>query len=58
MSEKDVNEFVESLSSEQFTNIGKFFETMPKLRHVIQVTNPNTKIKGEILLEGLQSFLV
>jgi len=58
MSEKDVNEFVESLSAEQFTNITKFFETMPKLRHVIQVTNPNTKIKGEILLEGLQSFLV
>ena len=39
-------------------NLRKFFETMPKLRHVIQVTNPNTKIKGEILLEGLQSFLV
>ena len=58
MSEKDINDFVESLSTEQFKNIGKFFETMPKLRHVIQVTNPKTKVKGEILLEGLQSFLV
>ena len=58
MSEKDINDFVESLSTEQFKNIGKFFETMPKLRHVIQVTNPKTKVKGELLLEGLQSFLV
>ena len=34
-----------------------FFETMPKLRHVVEVENPKTKIKSEILLEGLQNFL-
>jgi hypothetical protein len=36
----------------------KFFQTMPKLRHIIDVTNPKTKKKGEVLLEGLESFLV
>jgi hypothetical protein len=30
---------------------------MPKLRHVINVTNPKTKKKNEIVVEGLQSFL-
>jgi hypothetical protein len=35
----------------------KFFETMPKVRHIIDVVNPKTKKKGEVLLEGLESFL-
>jgi hypothetical protein len=30
---------------------------MPKIRHVIDVTNPKTKVKSEVLLEGLESFL-
>ena len=38
-------------------NLMEFFEGMPKLRHVIQVTNPKTKKKGEVVVEGLQSFL-
>jgi hypothetical protein len=58
LSEKDTNEFMDSLSTSQFTSISKFFDSMPKLRHVIKVTNPNTKVEGEVLLEGLQSFLV
>ena len=58
LSEKDINEFMDSLSTPQFTSISKFFDSMPKLRHVIKVTNPNTKVEGEVLLEGLQSFLV
>ena len=48
----------EYLYTEQFQDVQKFFETMPKLRHVIEVTNPKTKVQGEVLLEGLQSFLV
>jgi len=58
ISEKDINEFIESLNTEQFERVANFFKTMPKLRHVVEVTNPKTKVKGEILLEGLQSFLV
>jgi len=55
---KELNEFVESLNSKQFKDVEKFFETMPKLSHKIKVTNPNTKVESEILLEGLQSFFV
>ena len=57
ISKKDLTDFIDSLDTEQFNKILKFFETMPKLRHVIEVTNPKTKVTSEILLEGLDSFL-
>ena len=53
---KEVNEFLESMNSSQFKGVEKFFETMPKLSHTIKVTNPKTKVKSEVVLEGLASF--
>ena len=41
---------------EQFKDIEKFFETMPKLSHKIKVTNPKTEVENEVVLEGLASF--
>ena len=55
-SKKDLKVFLESLTSEQFLKVQKFFETMPRLRHKIEVTNPKTKKKNEVTLEGLQAF--
>jgi len=57
ITDKDIEEFVEQLNTEQFENVINFFNTMPRLRHVVDVTNPKTKVKSEVLLEGLQSFL-
>ena len=56
MSEKDLEEFIDSLTGEQFEKVGEFFETMPKVQHAIEVTNPKTKKKGEVVIEGIQSF--
>jgi len=53
---KEVKEFLESMNSSQFKDIEKFFETMPKLQHTIDVTNPKTKVKSKVVLEGLASF--
>ena len=53
---KELSQFVESLNSNQFKEIETFFETMPKLSHVVKVINPNTKKENEIVLEGLQNF--
>jgi hypothetical protein len=53
---KELTDFLESLSSKQFKKIEKFFETMPKLSHTIEVTNPNTGVENKIVLEGLTSF--
>ena len=53
---KELTNFVESLNSSQFKEVEKFFETMPKLSHTVKVTNPNTGIESEIVIEGLQNF--
>ena len=53
---KEKMEFIESLSHSQFEKIQNFFETMPALKHEIKVTNPNTKVKSTVVLQGIQSF--
>ena len=53
---KEVNEFLESMNSNQFKEIETFFTTMPKLSHTINVKNPKTKVESEVVLEGLASF--
>jgi hypothetical protein len=53
---KELSEFLEQLNTKQFKEIETFFTTMPKLSHTIKVTNPNTKVKSDIVLEGLASF--
>ena len=54
--DKDMNEFLENLTQDQFAKVQKFFTTMPRLKHVIKVTNPKTKKKGTVTLQGMQSF--
>jgi hypothetical protein len=56
VTKKEVIEFLESMNSSQFKDIEKFFETMPKLSHKIQIKNPKTGIESEVALEGLASF--
>tara|TARA_B100002019_G_scaffold8236_1_gene6536 strand:- start:1139 stop:1858 length:720 start_codon:yes stop_codon:yes gene_type:complete len=53
---KELKEWVESLTSEQFQKIEKFFDTMPKLKHTLKVTNPKTNKENTIELEGLTDF--
>ena len=56
INEDELNDFIDSMTNDQLQLIMDFFDTMPKLRHVIKVTNPNTKVENEIVLEGLSSF--
>ena len=53
---KELKTFLESLTSEQFKKIQNFFETMPRLRHTIEIENPKTKVMNSVTLEGLQAF--
>ena len=53
---KEMKEFIEQLSSKQFKEIEKFFETMPKMSHTVKVTNPETGVESDVVLEGLASF--
>jgi len=56
ISKKELDEFIDSMSTENFEQVTNFFNTMPKLRHEIEVKNPKTKKKNKIPIEGLQSF--
>ena len=67
--EKEMVDFLESLTDEQFQKLSKFFETSPALRHEVEL-HCKHKVKGKgkekkecgykekITLEGLNSFFV
>ena len=58
ITDKELDEFIDSMSAENFEQVTNFFNTMPKLIHVVEVKNPKTKKKSEVPIEGLQSFFV
>ena len=53
---KELIEFFDQMNSKQFMMIQEFFEKMPKLQHTVKVTNPNTGVESDVVLEGLASF--
>lgn len=53
---KELIEWLNTFDSNQFKKIELFFDTMPKLSHILKVKNPKTKVDNEIVLEGLSSF--
>ena len=53
---KELIDFIEQLSSQQFKDLQKFFDTMPRLKHTIIVENPKTKVKNTVVLNGLNDF--
>jgi citrate lyase gamma subunit len=56
VTKKELMEFLDQMNSNQFKQIEKFFETMPKLSHTVKVKNPNTEVESDVVLEGLSSF--
>ena len=57
ISDEDIEEFIDNFTTEQFDMIVHFFNTMPKLRHEVEVTNPKTSVTSKVIIEGLESFL-
>ena len=53
---KELKEFLESITQKAFSDIKKFFESAPQLRHTVEVTNPKTGVKSEVTFKGLQDF--
>ena len=54
--QKELNDFLEQLNTNQFQEVQKFFDTMPKLTHTVKIKNPKTKKESEIVLSGLNDF--
>jgi len=55
-SKQELKEFIESLPQDAFTKIKSFFDTMPKLKHEVEVTNPNTNVTSKVVLTGIADF--
>ena len=53
---EELDEFIDQLNTKQFQQVEEFFRTMPKLSHTLKVTNPQTGVESEVVLEGLASF--
>lgn len=54
--EKEILDWIDTLSPKDYKKIEKFFKTMPKLSHEIKVMNPETQVENTLVLEGLSDF--
>ena len=53
---KELDEFIESLSSSQFIKVREFFESMPRLSHEIDWKCPKCEKYKSLLIQGIDSF--
>lgn len=56
VTQKELMDFLDQFNTQQFQQIEKFFETMPKLSHTVKIKNPKSGIESEVVLEGLANF--
>ena len=56
VSKEEVIEFLEQMDTTSFKDVEEFFTTMPKLQYKTKVTNPNTGVESDVVIEGLNSF--
>ena len=53
---KELNDFIESLSSGQFTKVRDFFESIPRLKHEIEWKCSKCKKSTNLELQGIDAF--
>jgi len=56
-SDEEFQDFIESMTQEQFTKIREYIENIPRLSHEVNFNCSNCQTNNNITLEGLQSFL-
>ena len=54
--EEELDEFIDSLTSEQFAKLKDFYDTMPQLTHVAKYTCNTCGEEKETTIQGLDSF--
>ena len=55
-SEEELDEFFDSLTTDQFIKVREFFETMPQLKHTIKYKCSTCGEDKETVVQGLNSF--
>ena len=56
MKEAEITQFLDDLPQKAFNKVRNFFETMPRIKHEVEIENPKTKVKSKVMLQGLQDF--
>ena len=56
--QKEMMDFIENLTREQFNKIQEFFDTMPKIKKEVDFNCAKCGYHEKITIEGLQSFFV
>jgi hypothetical protein len=54
--DKELDDFIDSLNTKQMEKIKNFFDTMPVLKHTVKYTCKTCDEEKETTLQGLQSF--
>ena len=54
--DKELDEFIDSLNTNQMEKIRNFFDTMPVLKHTVKYTCKTCNEEKETTVQGLQSF--
>ena len=58
ISDKEMEEFVESMNKDQFEKLQNFFDTIPKMKKTLNFHCGKCGYKQDIVIEGIQSFFV
>jgi hypothetical protein len=53
---KEVSDFIDSMTKDQFSKVSAYIESMPKLSHTVNFDCSKCKHANEIVLEGLADF--
>jgi len=56
LTEEELNEFVDHLTTKQFGMIRKYFESLPIVSHLIKYKNPKSGKNFTLLLQGASDF--
>jgi len=54
--EKELDEWIETLTPAQYKLILNWFKTMPKIEHTITYTNPKSEKEFKLKLQGIKDF--
>lgn len=55
-SDQEVEEFIESMNTQQFAKVRDYMDSLPALRHKVEFDCTNCSEHNELTLEGMQSF--
>tara|TARA_S200000501_G_scaffold375915_1_gene429220 strand:- start:322 stop:1002 length:681 start_codon:yes stop_codon:yes gene_type:complete len=56
LEQKQMNDFIDNLTTQQYAKLTKYFESLPLISHTIKYKNPKSGKEFELLLQGASDF--